>query len=504
MSAFEAVGRYLVTIAPGYLHSRGRVLAIFSALTLAMLLAAMDQTVVATALPQIVASLGGVSSYAWVFTAYLVCQTLAIPIYGRLGDAYGRRKLLIVGISILVAGSALAATAQTLTQLVVFRCIQGIGAGGVIPLVLAIVAGVVPARERGRYQAFTSLTFAAASVMGPTVGGVLVDNASWRWIFVLNVPIGVLAIAALLVLLPPRRAEQVSAPIDYTGAALLALGTGTLLIALVSGGRAFAWGSPEQLAVVGISAGAWALFVVVERRVANPILPFGVVRDTIVAAGAVGTALTAFCMFGTTIFVPLFVQGVIGGSATASGVVLVPLVAGAAAASIAVGQWLARTGRYREPAFAGSVVMGLGMLLLWTMDTATTEGEVARNVTVVGIAVGLLMPVFLVAAQNAVRADVVGTTTAFVQFARGIGQTLGVTVFGVVVAHGLSGVARDVSPIARHSTSAERAELVSALRPAFLLGVGAAGLMLLSVARGLHHRPLAGHVRRAPPPPPPP
>jgi len=355
-----------------------------------LLLAALDQTIVATALPRIVSDVGGITQYSWVFTAYMLTSTVTVPLYGKLGDAYGRKYLFLFAIVVFLLGSALCGLATTMTQLVVFRAVQGIGAGGLFPLSLAVIGNIVPPRDRGRWQGLIGAVFAASSIIGPAVGGFIVDNASWRWVFLVNLPIGGLALVVVSLTMP-RRARLTQHSIDWFGAGLLAAGTGALLMGLVWGGHQYAWTSPHVVGAFVAAATLLAAFAVVERQAPEPILPFEILRNPIVAGSVACMALVGMAMFGTITYVPLFVQGVIGTSATSSGVVLTPLMLGAVTTSLLTGQLVSRTGRYRWNAVLGPVVLTAGMLLLWRMDTSTTNAEAARNMVVAGIGIGFLL-----------------------------------------------------------------------------------------------------------------
>jgi EmrB/QacA subfamily drug resistance transporter len=473
---------------PGYRFTVGRILAIYSGLMVTVFLAALDQTIVATALPRVVSDLGGLSSYSWVFTAYLLASTVTVPIWGKLGDIYGRRPLFLISIPIFLVGSALCGLAQTMPQLVVFRAVQGIGAGGLIPLALATVANIVPSRDRGRYQGLIGATFAAASIAGPAVGGFIVDHASWRWIFYVNVPVGGLALIVISLTMP-RRAQRREHSIDYTGAALLAAGTTALLLGLIWGGRDYPWLSAPVLGALGAGVVVLAVFGLVERRAREPILPFDLLRDRNVASGVVCIGLVAMAMFGTIAFVPLFVQGVIGTSATSSGVVLTPMMLGAVTTSMLSGQWISRTGRYKGNAMLGPVVLGVALILLSRMNVDTTNGQAARDMVLAGIGMGLMMQTFVLAVQNAVPVRVLGSATALAQFSRAIGATFGVTLMGVVVNQGLPAEARDGTVVHR-LPPALRVELADALRPAFLASAVLCALVLLVVIFGIREVPL--------------
>jgi EmrB/QacA subfamily drug resistance transporter len=421
---------------PGYNFTIGRILAIYAGLMVALFLAALDQTIVATALPRIVTELGGITQYSWVFTAYMLASTVTVPLYGKLGDVYGRKRLMLFAIVVFLVGSALCGLAQNMTQLVVFRAIQGFGAGGLIPLAMAVIGAIVPPRDRGRFQGLIGSVFGSASIIGPAVGGFIVDHTTWRWIFYVNLPVGAAALVVISVTMP-RRAPQTDRSIDWGGAVLLALSSTALLLGLVWGGRQYAWSSAHVLGALAAAVVLFAVFLAYERGVRETILPFALLRNRVVAASIACMALVGMAMFGTISFVPLFVQGVIGTSATSSGVVLTPLMLGAVTASFVSGQWVSRSGRVRPNAIVGSLVLTAGMVLLWRMSVDTTNGQAARNMVIAGIGLGLMMQVFVLAVQNAVPRSSIGSATALTQFARSIGGTLGVTLMGVIVNQGL-------------------------------------------------------------------
>jgi EmrB/QacA subfamily drug resistance transporter len=473
---------------PGYRFTVGRILVIYSGLMVTVFLAALDQTIVATALPRVVSDLGGLGSYSWVFTAYLLASTVSVPIWGKLGDIYGRRPLFLVAIPLFLVGSALCGLAQSMPQLAVFRAVQGLGAGGLIPLALATVANIVPPRDRGRYQGLIGGTFGTASIVGPAIGGLIADNTSWRWIFYVNVPVGALALLVIWMTMP-RRTQRREHSIDYLGAGLLAAGTTALLLGLIWGGREYAWLSLQVLGSLAAAAVLLALFGLVERRVPEPILPFELLRRRNVAVGVASIGLVAMCMFGTISFVPLFVQGVIGTSATASGVVLTPMMLGAVTMSIVSGQWVSRTGRYKANALVGPVVLGTAMFLLSRMDVDTTRGEAIRNMVIAGVGMGLMMQIFVLVIQNTVPVRTMGAATALGQFARAIGATLGVTLMGVIVNQGLPTAARDGAVVHR-LPPALRADLAHALKPAFFAAFCICVLVLALVAFGMRETPL--------------
>jgi EmrB/QacA subfamily drug resistance transporter len=462
---------------PGYNFTIGRILAIYAGLMVTLFLAALDQTIVATALPRVVSDLGGITQYSWVFTAYMLTSTVTVPLYGKLGDVWGRKNLFLFAIVVFLIGSALCGLATTMTQLVVFRAVQGIGAGGLFPLSLAVIGNIVPPRDRGRWQGLIGAVFAASSIIGPAIGGFIVDNASWRWVFLVNLPVGGLALVVISVTMP-RRAPQTDHSIDWLGAGLLAVGTGALLLGLVWGGKQHGWTSAHVLLAFGAAVALLGCFAVVERRSREPILPFEILRNPIVAGSVACMALVGMVMFGTISYVPLFVQGVIGTSATSSGVVLTPLLLGAVTTSLITGQLVSRTGRYRWNAILGPLVLTAGMVLLWRMDVSTTNGQAARNMVVTGIGIGAMMQVFVLSVQNAVPRSQIGSATALTQFGRQMGATLGVTILGVVVNHGLPpGVSIGEGSAIHRLPRAARVGLAHAIHPAFL----AAAIISLAV-----------------------
>ncbi len=469
---------------PGYRFTIGRILAIYSGLMVALFLAALDQTIVATALPRIVSDLGGITQYSWVFTAYMLASTVTVPLYGKLGDVYGRKPLFLFAIVVFLIGSALCGLAQNMTQLVIFRAVQGLGAGGLIPLAIAVVGSIVPPRDRGRYQGLIGAVFASASIIGPAVGGLIVDHTTWRWIFYVNLPVGAVALAVISVTMP-RRAPRADRSIDWGGALLLATATTLLLLGLVWGGHDYAWTSGHVVVALCASAVLLGTFLLWEGGVREPILPFALLRNRVVAASIASMALVGAAMFGTISFVPLFVQGVIGTSATSSGVVLTPLLLGAVIASFISGQWVSRSGRTRPNAIAGSIVLTAGMVLIWQMGVGTTSGEAARNMVVAGVGLGLMMQVFVLTVQNAVSRATIGSATALTQFARSIGGTLGVTIMGVIVNHGLPARASGNGFVVHRLQGVARVALANALRPAFFAAMCVSALVLPIVLTGI-------------------
>jgi EmrB/QacA subfamily drug resistance transporter len=401
-----------------------------------------------------------------------------VPLYGKLGDVYGRRPLFFVSIGLFLVGSALCGAAWGMPELIVFRALQGFGAGGLFPLSLAVVGSIVPPRDRGRYQGLIGGVFAAASIAGPAVGGFIVDNMSWRWVFYVNLPVGGLALLVIYLTMP-KQAQRREHSIDWTGAAVLAAGTTALLLGLVWGGRQYAWTSGHVLGALAVAVVALALFGWVELRARETILPFDLLRNSTVAASIVCVALVGMAMLGTIAYVPLFVQGVIGTSATSSGVVLTPFMLGAVTTSFVSGQLVSRIGRYRPNTILGPIVLGIGMLLLSRMGPDTTNGVAARNMVIAGIGLGMMMQMFVLSVQNSVPMRAMGSATALTQFSRSIGATLGVTLMGVIVNQGLPRAARGHEQLSHRLPSRLRVELANALHPAFLAAAVACGLVLL-------------------------
>ena len=473
---------------PGYRFTIGRVLAIYGAIMVAILLAALDQTIVATALPAIVDDLGGLTSYSWVITSYILAMTVTVPLYGKLGDIYGRRLLWLVAISVFLFGSALCGLAQSMNQLVAFRVVQGMGAGGLFALAHATVGVIVPPRSRGRYQGLFGSTFILGSLIGPPLGGIFVDQASWRWAFYVNVPVGLIAMTVIAIAIPKREARR-DHYLDLPGAALLAAGTGSLLLGLVWS-RDHGWSSALVLGSFALAIALLTAFAFVERRAPEPILPFDLLRNPTVTTGVVCTGLAAMAFVGTIAYVPLFVQGVIGTSATASGVVLTPFIVAAVLASTLSGQWVSRTGHYRPNALAGPVVLCAGLLLLSRMDTTTSDAQAAMYMAVTGVGLGLMMQVFVVAVQNVVPFRAIGSATALTQFSRSIGSTLGVTLMGVIINHGLPSGAVVEEASVRRLTPGLREALAGAMQPAFMAAAGIAVVIFVIVLFGMREVPL--------------
>jgi EmrB/QacA subfamily drug resistance transporter len=409
---------------------------VFGGLLLVMFLAALDQTVVATALPTIVGDLGGLNHISWVVTAYLLAQTVVTPLYGKLGDMYGRKIVLQVALVVFLAGSALCGLSQSLDQLIAFRALQGLGGGGLMVSAQAAIGDVVPPRERGRYTGLFGAVFGLASIAGPLLGGFLTSHLSWRWIFYVNLPLGVIALFVLAATLPSV-SERVHHSIDYLGTVLLGAGLSAIVLMASLGGTSSPWGSTL---IVGLGTAGLALlvaFLLVERRAREPILPPRLLSNRVfVVTSAVGFVV-GFALFGAVTYLPLFLQVVQGASPTGSGLQLLPLMGGLLITSIASGQVITHTGRYKAFPIAGTAVMVLGLYLLSTMDAASSRETIFAFMFVLGLGLGMVMQVLVLAVQNAVEYADLGVATSGATLFRSIGGALGTAVLGAIFSNRL-------------------------------------------------------------------
>jgi EmrB/QacA subfamily drug resistance transporter len=413
-------------------RSQRQILVAFGAIMLATLLSALDQTIVATALPEIADDLQGFGDLSWVVTAYLLSTTVTVPLYGKLSDLYGRRRLFIVSITIFLVGSALCGLAQSMGQLIAFRALQGIGAGGLIPLSQAAIADLFSPRERGRYQGYIGAMWATAAVAGPLLGGTLTDSASWRWIFLINLPLGIVALAVVVKTMRiPHVPREHS--IDYAGAIALSIGVTAVLLASAWGGTSFAWDSPEVLAAAVIGVAGIAAFAIIERRATEPLLPLELFRGRTFSVSTAAALLIGGVLFGITIYVPVYVQRVLGASATSSGVVLIPLSFGWVIASFASGQYISRTGRYKVFPIVGSILVLAGCILLALLGADSSRVVVTLDLTVVGLGMGTMFQTFVIATQNRVDMSEIGVATAAIQFFRSMGGSLAVAGLGALL-----------------------------------------------------------------------
>ena len=419
---------------PGMPTERIRV--IFGALMLVILLASLDQTIVATALPTIVGDLGGLQHLSWVVTAYLLASTVTGPIYGKLGDLYGRKVVLQTAIVIFLVGSALCGIAQGMTELIVFRALQGLGAGGLMVTTIAVVGDIIPPRDRGKYQGLFGAVFGVSTVIGPLLGGFFVDNLSWRWIFYVNLPLGALALFVIGVVFHSR-AEHVRHAIDYLGAATLAGGLACIVLFTSLGGTTEPWGSVQSIALIVIGVVLLVVFLLVERRAQEPILPLELFRNrTFAVTSAIGFII-GLALFGSITYLPLFLQVVKGMSPTRSGLQLTPMMAGLLVTSIASGRTISRFGRYKPFPIVGTAVMIVGMVLLARLNVHSSTTTAALDMLVLGLGLGMVMQVLVLAVQNAVEFRVMGVATSGSILFRQVGGSIGLAIFGAIFSNSL-------------------------------------------------------------------
>ncbi len=406
----------------------------FAGVLLAMFLGSLDQTIVGTAMPRIIADLGGFSHYTWITTSYIITSAVAIPIVGKLTDMYGRKYFYIGGLIIFMLASVLCGISNTMSQLIIFRGLQGIGAGVMIANAFTVIGDLFPPQERGKYQGFTAGVFGVSSIVGPTLGGYLTDSLSWHWVFFINVPLGVLVILLFIFFFPNFRPDHLKHHIDYPGVALLVLSIVPTMLALSWGGAEYPWASPQIIGMFALAAAALALFIFVERRSVEPIIPLSLFNNRIVAIAEVVIFFTAFGMFGGTIFIPLFFQGVLGATATASGSFLTPMMLGVVFGSFISGQLLSRAGgHYRLQGAAGIAVMAVGLFLLYRMTVATTYGQAVVYIVITGLGLGTTLPLYTIAVQNAVPYNRLGVATSSAAFFRSLGGSVGLAIFNSVL-----------------------------------------------------------------------
>ena len=427
-----------MSVTPSAFHglSRGRVVVTTAGVLMGLLLSSLDQTIVGTAMPRIIAELNGLQYYAWVTTAYLVASTVMVPIAGKLGDLFGRKPFVLIGMVGFVLASALCGQSQNMLELIAFRGVQGLFGGMLMANVFTVIADLFPPKTRAKMQGIFAAVFGIASIIGPTIGGYLTDNLGWRWVFYVNLPVGVVAVAVIAVGMPFIRTGKTWRHIDFSGAGLLALAVIPLLVAL-SISTEHDWTSAPMLALLAAAIAASVAFVFVELREAEPIVPLALFRNvTFTVSVAVGF-LSAVGMFGTILFVPLLYQGVLGLSATNSGQLLAPMMFGLIGASLVSGQVITRVKRYRFVGTVGLSTMVLGMWLLSQVRPGASGAEAVRDIVLVGIGLGTNMPLYQNAVQSAVSMSLVGVATSQVQFWRSMGGTVGAAVLGSVLAHRL-------------------------------------------------------------------
>jgi EmrB/QacA subfamily drug resistance transporter len=474
---------------PAGVGERQPVRLIFGALLLVLLLASLDQTIVSTALPTIVGDLGGISKLSWVVTAYLLASTVVGPLYGKLGDLYGRKIVLQTAIVIFLVGSALCGVSQNMTELIGFRALQGLGGGGLFVVTIAVVGDIIPPRDRGRYQGFFGAVFGVSTVVGPLLGGFFVDNLSWRWIFYVNVPIGLVALGVIAAVFQARR-EHVHHAVDYLGAVLLAGGLSAVVLYTSLGGTTYAWDAPAMIALLVGGVVLLAAFVPVEARAAEPILPLDIFRNRVFTVTSAIGFIVGFALFGAVTYLPLYLQDVKGHSPTVSGLLITPMMAGLLTTSIGSGQLISRFGRYKPFPIAGTAIMAIGLVLLSRLQVGTSTVVGGLYMLVLGLGLGLVIQVLVLAAQNAVDYERLGVASSGSTLFRQIGGSIGVAIFGSIFANQLaSNLAQKLPPGAHVPKSpnpaalrqlppaahaAYAAAITDALHPVFLVAGAAA------------------------------
>ncbi|HJT57047.1 MAG TPA: MDR family MFS transporter [Ktedonobacteraceae bacterium] len=418
------------------LFSRRDTLLTMLGVLMVMLLASLDQTIVSTAMPRVIADLQGFDRYTWVSTAYLLTSTVMVPIYGKLSDLFGRKPIFLFGVVIFLIGSALSGASQSMNQLIAFRAFQGIGAGALMPIAIAIVGDLFTPRERGKWQGVTGGVWGLSAIVGPTLGGWITQNSTWRWVFYVNVPIGILALLVLIFLMPTLRSKARQVSIDYTGAALLVLGTVPLLLGFTWAGTQYDWLSPQ---IIGLFVGAAIVLTAfmiyqawLERRGGQPIIEPSLFKDSIFSVSTLVTIIFGMGLFGSIFFIPLFVQGVVGTSATNSGLILTPLMLTSIVGSVISGQLVSRLGKYKWIAIFGMVVSVIGTYMLIRLDVHSTNTDVLLGMLVLGFGMGFGMALYTLIVQNALPRKIGQATSALVFF-RQIGGTIGLAAMGSVM-----------------------------------------------------------------------
>jgi EmrB/QacA subfamily drug resistance transporter len=456
----------------------------FAAIVLAMLPAVLDQTILATALPTIAVDLGRLADVSWVVTAYVVAAAATTPLWGKLGDRHGRKRLLEAALALFLTASAACGLAQSITMLIVSRTAQGVAAGGLMSLAFAAVGDLVSPRERARYQGYITATFAVATVAGPLVGGLLVDHVSWRWVFYVNLPLGLAALAGLRLRLPAPEPGHATGPLDVAGAVLLATATSAFMLACIWGGDRYAWASAP---IIGLLVGSVLVAVVLvmrERRVADPVVPLALLRTRTVAVVSAGLFLATAALFAVNVFVPLFLQASTGATPTQAGLLLVPMMIGIALSTNVAGRVIAKTGRYKVFPVAGLTAMTAALVFLAVAAGHPSRTTIAIGLTVFGLGFGVVGQVLIVAVQNEVDRRQIGVAMAATTFFRGLGGALGAAVLGAVFA-----ARAGASSGLRGLGSAARADVIDAVQTVFVVAAPVAALALL-VVLFLRERPL--------------
>jgi EmrB/QacA subfamily drug resistance transporter len=411
-----------------------QILIVYSGLMLGMLLAALDQTVVGTAMPTIAGKLHGLNHYTWVTISYVLASTVSLPLFGKLGDMYGRKQFFQLSIALFLVGSALCGLSQTYLELNLFRALQGLGSGGLMVGSMAIIGDIVPPRERGRYQGYIGSVFAVSTIAGPLVGGFIIDNFSWRWIFYVNLPVGIVAlfVVGAVLHLPKHRIPH---QIDILGFFLLALGASALTLALMLGGTDYPWGSSLIVGLLVAGAVLIVLFVLQERTAAEPMIPLYLFRNGIFNASSGAGFIVGLAMFGSMIYLPMYLQFVDGVSATSSGLRLLPFMVTMLSMSIFAGRTISRRGRYKIFPILGMVAVTIGIYLLSTLDAGSSYTRLALFIAILGVGMGMTMQVLVLAVQNAVDYRDLGVATSSSTFFRSMGSVFGLSIFGAIFSH---------------------------------------------------------------------
>jgi EmrB/QacA subfamily drug resistance transporter len=414
--------------------ARREVILTLAGLMLAQFLASLDQTIVGTALPKIITDLGGFSKYTWVVTSYMITSTVTLPIVAKLSDMYGRKWFLVGGIIMFLVGSAICGTSQTIDQLIAFRAIQGVGAGAIMALAFTILGDLFPPSERGKYAGIMAGVFGLSSIIGPTLGGYITDSIGWHWVFYVNIPFGILIIFLIIFFFPHLKFSTQKHKIDFLGIIALALTVVPLLIALSLAGVDYAWTSPQIVGLFEFSFVMLFVLLNIEKHVKEPLIPLWIFKDRVVSVASLIIFITGFGMFAGIVFVPLFFQGILGKSATSSGSFLTPMMLGMITGSLLSGQYLSRMGgHYRTQGLVGCAIMAGGIFLLSQMTAHTPESAAIVNIVIMGFGLGITMPVYTIAVQNAVPYSVMGIATSTTAFFRSIGGVLGMAVVGSVL-----------------------------------------------------------------------
>ena len=467
----------------------------FAAVVLAMLPAVLDQTILATALPTIAHDLGRLTDVSWVIAAYVVTAAASTPLWGKLGDRIGRKRLLETSLVLFLAASAVCGAAQDMTWLIVSRAAQGVAAGGLMTLAMAAVGDLVSPRERGRYQGYIAIAFALATVVGPLIGGVLVEHASWRWVFYVNLPLGAAALTGLYFKLPGPAIEAVEARkrLDVAGAILLASSTIALMLACIWGGDRYAWGSPTIVALIAGGVALALALVARERRAPNPIVPLNLLRMRPVAVSSVALFLTTAALFSITVFVPLFLQTTTHATPTQAGLLLVPMMIGITVSTNLAGLAMSKTGRYKRYPVIGLALMTVALVLLAAVVPHPSRTATAIGLVVFGLGFGMVGQVLIAAVQNSVPREQLGIAMATTTFFRGLGGAVGAAALGAIFA-ARTGVGTTAAASLRHLSAGARADVIHGVQAVFLTAAPIAAVALIVVLL-LREAPLRGPAR---------